>query len=62
MRKLAPNMGSAPDLTAGSSWLHTPQWITTSSPTCTPRTALPTFHTMPEASLPPMWKGLGSGK
>ena len=42
--------------------LHTPQWITTWSPSFTLRTALPTFHTIPEASLPPMWKGLGSGK
>ena len=54
MRKLGPNIGSAPERTTGSSWLHTPQWITTSSPTLRLRTALPTFQTIPEASLPPM--------
>ena len=33
---------------------HIPQWITTRSPTFRLVTALPTFHTMPDASLPPM--------
>src|SRR3954463_9032602 len=33
-------------------WL---QWMTTSSPGCHLVTPSPTFHTMPEASEPPMW-------
>jgi hypothetical protein len=62
MRKLGPNIGSCPARNTGSSALHIPQCMTTSSPTFTWRTALPTFHTTPEASLPPMWNGFWSGK
>ena len=33
-------------------WL---QWMITSSPGCQLVTPSPTFHTIPEASEPPMW-------
>src|SRR2546430_9647159 len=42
-----------------SSGRHQPLWTTTSSPTLTLRTSLPTAHTMPEQSLPPAWKSSG---
>ena len=62
MRKVGLNIGSMPAFTDGSSPFHIPQWMTTRSPTFTFLTALPIFQTMPEASLPPMWKGESSGQ
>jgi hypothetical protein len=54
------NPGSIPAFTSGSSASHWPQWMTTWSPTDGLVTPSPTAHTTPEASLPPMWKSVGS--
>ena len=60
MRALGATMGSPPDWIQGSPASHTPQCATTWSPTFTLVTPSPTAHTMPEASLPPMWNGSAS--
>src|SRR6202140_8076 len=56
IRALGAMIGSPPEVIHGSAESQTPQWATTWSPTRTPSTPSPTAQTMPEASLPPMWK------
>ena len=62
MRNVGLNIGSTPAFTDGQSAFQWPQWMTTWSPIRRLVTSLPTFQTMPEASLPPMWNPESSGQ
>src|ERR1022692_699455 len=56
MRALGAMIGSPPRVIQGSAASQTPQCATTWSPTLTLSTPSPTAQTIPDASLPPMWK------